>query len=307
MSKKKIEKEKKHLFRKYASVIKAVIVLIVLVLLLVGTLLFKPVKKEDVKEPGVLDAYDLLVNKNDATCDGMKAVDIKEVAAKINVSYEVIDDYFFGYFAETDEDLNGNGVIDEEPVVENIGYALKLKLNNLKDSVYVVISNDLNEDVKTFHISDADSNGAITWYEGETTFVRTYNIKVYSANPDCSNELYREFTVSAPKYNIFSRSYDCKIEPYKDMDICNLFTFSTKSTKEEEKEFSDTIRKVNLQKLKEKEKQNNNNTQEEDKKGTVDLIKDFVTKNKEIAIAAGVGVVILIGLVVVLIKKKGKK
>ena len=91
------------------------------------------------------------------------------------------------------------------------------------------------------------------------------------------------------------------------MDICNLFTFSTKSTKEEEKEFSDTIRKVNLQKLKEKEKQNNNNTQEEDKKGTVDLIKDFITNNKEIAIAAGVGVVIVIGLVVVVIKKKGKK
>ena len=305
MSKKKIEKEKKHLFTKYASVIKAVVVLIILVLLLVGVILFKPVKKEDVKDPSVLESYDLLVNKNDATCDGMKAVEIKETASKVNVSYEIIDDYFFGYFAETDEDLNGNGVIDDEPVIENIGYALKLKLNNLKDNIYVVISNDLDENTKTYHINDAESNGVITWYEGETTFVRTYNVKVYSANPECAGELYREFTVSAPKYNIFSRSYDCKIEPYKDMDICSLFTFSTKSTKEEEKEFSDTIRKVNLQKLKEKEKQNNK--QEEEKKGTVDLIKDFITTNKEIAIAAGVGVVVIIGLVIVLIKKKGKK
>ena len=305
MKRKKIEKEKKHLLRVYAPIIKAGIVLLILVGLLIGVVLFKPEKKEDVKDPSILPTNEILINNNDAKCDGPSATNMKEEAAKIAIAYEVVDDYFFGYMAETDDDLNGNGVIDEDPVVEDIGYALKIKLLNLPEDLYVVITNDIDEDVKTFHHSDIKEDGIVTWFESDTIFMRTYDVKILSNNEGCTNEVYREFNVSLPKYNIFSRSYDCHVEPAKSLDVCQTFIFSNKSTSEEETEYRTAIRQLVLKRAKEQEKANNGEEEtEEENKSQIDKVIDFVKEN--VIIVSIVGGCVLIAIILLIIKK-GKK
>ncbi len=305
MKRKKIEKEKKSTLRLYAPVIKACIVLVILIALLVGVILFKPVKKEEIKDPSILPTNEKNVNLNDAKCDGKKATTIKEDVAKVAIQYEVVDDYFFGYMAESDDDLNGNGIIDEDPVVENIGYALKLKLRGLTDNIYVVITNDLDDNVKTFHKADADKDNIITWYEGDTILVRTYTVKIYSANEGCTSELYREFTTSLPKFNILSRSLDCEYEPAKSIDLCQPFIFSDRPLREETIEFKKAITEINRKKQQEANKENEEENKEEEKT-TKDKIISYVKDNYIIVSAVAAGVVIIIIAVVVAKRKKGR-
>ena len=302
MKKKKIEKEQSHFFRDYSQVIKASVVLIILIGLLVGVILFKPVKKEEIKDPSILPTNEKNINNNDAKCDGAKATKLKEDAAKITIAYDVIDNYLLGYMAETDTDVNGNGVIDEEPVVEDYGYALKLRLNGLSDDLYVTITNDLDKTAKVLHTRDADDKRVITWYETEYIFMRTYTIKVYSNNDECTNELYREFNVTLPKYNSLSRSADCKVEPGKSMELCQPFIFSNKPYREELREFRQQISE-NVKKAKNiKDGKDENGEQ----KKPMDKVIDFVKDNYIIAVIVGVAIVLLV-IVLVVSKKKGNK
>ena len=303
---KKIEKEEKTNSREYAPIIKAFIVLIILVSLLVVTIIYQPTKKDEIQDPNVLSSDEKVVN-TDTSCDGNQSKEIKKAADKITISYEVVDDFFFGYMAESDEDLNGNGVIDDDPVVENIGYALKVKLNNLTDKNYVTISNDIDDDIKTFHVTDENEQGIITWYESETVFCRTYNVKVYSNNEGCTDQVYREFKVMLPKFNTNSRSYDCFLDYTKDLDICQPFIFSNKTSREELKEF----KRIIIEKSKEHEREEElKKEQEESKKdevtfnNVVNKIIDYVNNNKLMfAIIFGAIVVLLVLFAV----KKGRK
>ena len=303
--KKKIEREKKHIFRKYGSVIKGAIILILLVALLVGIIRFKPIKKEEVKDPSILDTNELLVNNNDATCDGQKAATIREEAKKVTIAYEIVDDYFFGYMAETDEDLNGNGILDDDPVIENRGYALKLKLNNLTDNIYVTIENDIDSDVKTFTTSSKGEDGLITWFEEDTTFIRTYDVKVYSANDGCRTQLYREFNVSLPRYNVLERSFDCYDEPGKSMDVCQPFTFKNQTASDDVKDFKQAMREMVAKRAAEdKKKEQEAQQQEAEKeKGFKEKSIDFVKQYYIYIIPAAVVLLVAIILIVKRVKK----
>ena len=299
MKKKKIEREQNHFFSEYAPVIKAVVVLIILALLLTGVILFKPVRKEDVKDPSVLNPVEKNINTNDATCDGEKAPKIKEDAAKVEIAYEVVDDYFFGYMAESDDDLNGNGIIDTDPVVENLGYALKMKLKNMTENIKVVITNDIDDTTRSLSNKDVDSNGLITWFEDENTVTRIYTVKVYSGRDECPTALYREFQVQLPKYNQLERSLDCDFEPAKDLELCQPFIFSDKTLREDTLEFRRQIKNIN------EKKQADKKAEEENKKeNIIDKAIDYAKKNYVVVALAGVALIFVVSLII--IKKRGK-
>ena len=304
--KKKIEREQKHFFRDYASVIKAVIVLIILVGLLVGVVLFKPVKKEDVKDPSILTPNEKNINTNDATCDGPEAPRLREEASKITISYEIVDDYLIGYMAENDEDINGNGIIDTDPVVENRDYAIKLKLSNITDDLMVRISNNIDDNTKTFTKPNVDEHGIITWYETEFEFVRTYDVEIYSARERCTNQKYREFTVSLPRYNLMSRSFDCTVEPAKNFEICQPFLWSDRSHNEDAKEFQKIMREYVQEQAREEKRQKEQKEAEENKKeeSVIDKAIRILKDNYIIASAIGIAIILLIALIIKRVKKK---
>lgn len=302
---KKIEKEETNYASEYAPVIKAFIVLFILIGLLVGVMFYQPTKKDKIEEPGSLKTTEKEVN-TDVSCDGNEYKDIKKAADKITISYDVVDDYFFGYYAESDEDLNGNGIIDKEPVIENIGYALKIKLTNLTDKNYVVITNNLDEDVKEFHNTDNNDEGIVTWFESDVVFARTYTVKVYSNKEECKKNLYREFKLTLPKYNINSRSLDCLEDYAKDLEACQPFIFSDKKTTEETREFRKAILDA-YDKYEAEQKKKEENKTEENKveEGTiVDKVTNYVKDN--LLVFAIVGGAIL-ALIVIFIIKKGRR
>ena len=304
---KKIEKERTEHTGEYAPVVRAVIVLILLVLALVGVILYSPKKKDELVDPNMLVPDEMIVDSSNHTCDGNNTTSVKEAADKVTLTYEEVDDYFFGYMAEQDEDINGNGVIDEEPVVENFGYALKIKLDHMSDKIFVKITNDLDDNVKLFHNYDA-KDGVITWFEDDTTFLRIYNVKIYSANENCNDELYREFKVTLPKWNVMSGNYICETT-YKDEEICQPFTFSNKNDRqmqqdfkkfiiEKEKEIFTTTSNIN-------ENTVENKQEDEGVMKYINIIINFIKSNLVISILAGVALIIVILLVI--IKLKGRK
>jgi len=297
--KKKIEREQKHFFREYASVIKAVIVLLLMIGFLALIILFNPIKKEDTKDPSILPINEKNLNNNDAKCDGPEAPNIREAASKIYIQYEEVSDYLMGYMAENDYDINGNGIIDTDPVVENRGYALKLKLNGISDKVYVQISNDIDDNVRTFSSQDKDENGQIIWYETDNTFIRTYTIKVFSTNSDCSKELYREFTTSLPRYNTLSKSYDCFVEPTNQFEMCKPFLWEDRTYAEDAKIFKKEMREFVLKQAKEEKEADST----EDDKDIYSVIIKFIKENYMIVAAAGIGLVLIIILIVKRVKK----
>ena len=303
--KKKIEKEETNYVNEYAPVIKAVIVLFVLIGLLVGAIIYQPTKKEEIKEPNTLDTNEKNIN-TDTSCDGSNAKSVKKDADKVSVIYEVIDDYFLGYYAEADEDINGNGIIDNDPVVEAYGYALKVKLTNVTDNIYVVITNDLDDKVKTFHSTDKGEDGIITWTEGETTFMRTYTVKVYSNKEGCTNSLYREFNVSLPKYNMCSDFENCKLDFTKDLDVCQPFIFSNKKDTEELREYKRVIQKVFDEHYKNKDKTTEavENKEETKEETIVDKVINYVKANYIVFCIVGGAI---IALIIIFIVKKGRK
>lgn len=300
---KKIKKEKKEYTGEYIPVVRAVIVLIILILILIGLVLYSPTKKEELQEPNTLQTDEMIVNKTGNSCDGEGATRIQNEADKVTVSYEVVDDYFFGYMAEQDIDLNGNGVIDEGEIIEDIGYAIKVKISNLTDKIYVMISNDLDDNVKTFHNTDASEDGKITWTEAETLFSRTYTIKVFSNNEGCTNELYREFKVTLPKYNTDSDSITCVLTEAKNTPACDPFIFSDGNLNEEQKEFDKQVEKVLKEKNKEEDKEEEN---ESVVQSYLDKAIDYLKKNPFILGLGIIVIIILVALAVVTLKKRKK-
>jgi hypothetical protein len=306
--KKKIEKEENNYSHEYAPVIKAFIVLLILIALLVGVIYYQPTKKPLVEDPNTLKTNEKIVN-TDTTCDGNNAKNIKNDADKVSLIYEVVDDYFFGYMAESDTDLNENGIIDDEPVIEDIGYALRLKLFNVTDNLVVEITNNIDDTVKTFRSTDVTQDGYITWFESENIFMRTYTVKVYSIN--CIDQLYREFTVDLPKYNYNSRSMDCAYEFTKDLEVCQPFIFSNATEATELKKFRSEIQKAYKEYQKgttttvqadneEKDDNKNNNKYEEIVEKTTNIVKDNY-------ITVGIICSAILVLVILVIIKKGRK
>lgn len=306
-NKKKIEKEKKEHAGEYIPVVRAVVILFILILILVGLILYKPTKKEDLQEPNTLPTDEVIVDTNNS-CDGKNATRIKSDADKVSVTYEIVDDYFFGYMAEQDEDINGNGVIDEGEIIEDIGYALRIKVANLTENIYVVISNDLDEDVKTFHNSDVGEDGMIKWTEAETLFSRTYDIKVFSSAEKCRSELYREFKVTLPHWNTESDSIACEYTEARNFPECDKFIFSDKDINTELKEFD---KKVNdklkeQQKEKTEDKKTENNEEETAVESYYNKVIDYLKKNIIVAILGVIAIIAILGLVVVKFMK-GRK
>ena len=303
--KKKIEKEETNYANEYLPVIRAFIVLIVLVGLLVGVMYYQPTKKDIIEEPSNLKTTEKEVN-TDVSCDGDNAIAVKKDADRITISYDVIDDYFFGYASESDEDLNGNGIIDQEPVIENIGYALKVNLSNLTSNNYVVITNNLDEETKIFHDTDKNEDGIVSWYESDVVYTRTYDVKVYSNKDECKKNLYREFKLTLPKYNINSRADDCQLDFAKDLEACQPFIFSDKKSTEELRDFRKAIMEA-YNKYEEEQKKKEDTTTEETKveEGSiVDKITQYVKDNYLVVAIIGGAIA---ALIIIFIIKKGRR
>ena len=275
--------------REYIPVIIAILILGLLITALVYTIMYKPKDKEKYYEENSLPVDEVIVDVSNTICNKDIHEAIVKDASNLKVKYEVIPDYYFGKAMELETDLNGDGELTE---TDTYGPALKVVFEGLTDNIFVKLENDLDYEQKTIKNSDANE-GTYSFDQTENAYVRTYNVKVFSARSECGEVLYREFTFRLPRLNELRDLTMC--EKFPDMDTCKSFVFVESEYelfKEYKNEVDTRLREEKEQKKKEEEKQ--------------DSSINNILKNKVVIIVAAVVLVVIVGCVVVIVMKRRK-
>ena len=276
--------------REYIPVIIALLILGLLIAALVYTITYKPKTKDQYYEENSVATDEVIVDTSNTVCTEEVNNKIKEDANNVKIKYEVVSDYYFGKADELDTDLNGDGEFGE---IDIYGPALRISIEGITDNVYVKLENDLDYQVQTYKASDAQ-DGIVKFDQTENAYIRTYDVKVYSANTECGEVLFREFTFKLPRLNELRQTNACS--EYPDMKMCSSFVWE-----QDEPTLRNAITKEYKEFKREAEEKKQQEEQEQNK-SIFEKIKD----NKVLMIAIVACVVVVIGVVVIVIKRRRK-
>ena len=281
----RIEKEKRAFDKTYIPLGFAFFVLVILIVSLALTIFKKPKDKPVVLDTNTVQVEEVIINNQSIACNNDEMKSLIEKAKNIKAQYEEIDDYVF----EIRENANAVDENGNHPVEEVKGYALSMLLYDGSDDLRVIIRNNLDDEtqIEEFH------GGAISWDEGETRYIRKYNVEVYANTETCSGVLLREFEFSIPKWNEMSKWPECNDPLIKDEPECKHFIM-------EDKSINDSFTSINklyekIEKAEEKKKQ-----QEKEKMGAIGYLKKYL-------VWIIVAVVLIISGIVVFIVMRGRK
>ena len=284
---KKIERERTQFKKEYIPLIFAVLFLIVLIVALVYVIFYKPEKKYT-DELYSMETQEVSINLTNLACNNDVSQKIMNDANNVKVRYEENHNYYFGKTNELEEDLNGDGIIGE---IDSYGDALKVFITGVTENIYLKIENDVDYDEPTYKFEDTN-NGSIIWDQTENTYVRTYDVKVYSNNPECGDILFREFKFVLPRLNMLSINHVC--EDNRDLEVCKTFVFE-----DDQRKFFDLYKEQIGKRVDEE----NNQKQEEIKKENKNKeILELINKYKIFIIIGGI--IIVVGIVVIIMKRR---
>ncbi len=185
------------------------------------------------------------------------------------------------------------GTDEEEDYVATEEY-IGVNILNITENMYVEVSNDYNEEVKTYYYQDS-SNGNISfdWYNINT--VATFTIKVYaSSTTGCEGEILKTMSLKLPRYNDYSNYSVC--EGLTDYYLCQRYvTFS-------EVDFDTFITRIDKQ-------YDRNGSSEGEKKQDkwYFKVKDFIVDHKVAFIAGGVVLIVGVGGATFVIIKRRRR
>lgn len=213
----------------------------------------------------------------DAACDYETQNRLKSEAANIRAVYEVehIGTGEFEPLEVPDDEGNTEFELTEDRI--------KINLYNLTESLYAVITNKFTNEIETVHYKDTNS-GSMEWYRTDLSNIEEYEIKIYTEENECKNEELRTIALTTPKVNIYHYSYVCAdVDEY----FCDEYiTKEINMTEEEILRRTDQARKEKI-------------IIEEEKKEE----KTFWGEYK-IYILIAIGMVVIGGLTIILVKKK---
>lgn len=128
-------------------------------------------------------------------------------------------------------DENNEGYEEDYEIVK-----IYTVISNLKDGMYVKVTNDFDNEELTLGYSDSE-NGVLK-VEAPTIYKRVnFKINVYGSSEVC-DEVVKEETITTESYNVYTNSDKCSQN--KDLDVCDPFYDANKFTKEE---FEDLVDK----------------------------------------------------------------
>ena len=215
-----------------------------------------------------------------AACDYETQNDLRVKASHV-VANSSVQDIATGKVTESPW-LNENGERDliEEEIPTSI-----CTIYNLTEDLYLTVQNLNTLELQTYYYQDTE-DGMISWESTDLTQIIPYEIKVYSNHQDCQNEeLYKTQIISAKMNQHSLMSYCYGLETY----YCQKYiTEEINVTEDKIKEMAYTEQA----KLQDKKKN-------EDKKEEI----SFWVKYKYVLFAF-VGIIILVGLLVFIIKRK---
>ena len=219
-------------------------------------------------------------------CSYKEQTELGSKAANIKVSYEPITIHLSESSGETGDDLEESDLDDAR--------ILKVSILNLTDEFYLTMTNDKNDDVKTFSVNDL-INGLITFNWEDVLEVTNLTFKIYTTNKtNCPNELYKTLYVNLPRYNEYYKLGIC--QDLEDYSLCQEFvTFKEIDNNSFYKKI-DSYRKEN-------EKNDEENVSEEKKDNKV---LEFINKNKWLIITgASLIIIVIVGIEISKKKKQG--
>lgn len=226
-----------------------------------------------------------------AVCSGEENNRITSEAANVKVDYEEkIGIMEPGTYSPPD------GLTEEEANNYVATYAyFTLTISNLTENLYVVVTNDVTKESKTYNYSDSN-NGVVTIDHNDMFAITNYTVKVYSSNKtSCINTLLNTITKTLPKYNDLSESGIC--EGAENFYLCYKYLAVNTPTFDE---FVDLV-----QKYKDGNIDKDGNEKPEEK---IEEKKSFIEENKVAIIVSSIVIVAVgVGVVFVIIKKRGVK
>lgn len=133
----------------------------------------------------------LFTSNVEAVCTNKEKLDVGAKAANIKHNYEIVEN------TEQAED----GVSTDE--------YFKITILNIVKEIYVEVSNDVNNQTRTYTYNDTD-NGIITFNWEENEVKTNFTIKVYASDySNCKGDLLKTIKFTTPHYNDFYNRAIC--------------------------------------------------------------------------------------------------
>lgn len=223
-----------------------------------------------------------------SSCSYEEQAELNNIVANVKASYEVVDIYAGKTLAVNTPNEDGTF-----PEVDNYVKEFQITLLNVTEDIYVRVTNDQDDEVRTFRNSDS-TNGTITFLSDRVFELTTFTFEIYANKYSCIGEQFRKFTITTPIYNSFSKYELCDENP--DFYYCQEFIPTENISS------SEFFSKINEYK---KEKKEEEIKQQEENKSFIEKLKEFYNNNKVIVYSIGIVIVVTgVATTVILVKKK---
>ncbi len=217
-----------------------------------------------------------------SACSYKEQADLNSEAAKIKVKYEGK----VGELERSTYTCEGGG----EDCVATYNY-FTITILNMSENFYIDVSNNVTRDRATYYYSDV-KDGVITFDYDKAESITNFTFKVYSsAKTNCSGENYRVIYFTTPKVN-----------PYYDYLLCDNnpeYYLCQKYITTEEVSFEQFQSQVLSY-----EKQKNGGASNNEHRGFLEKIYDFIDDHKPLLIITTLLIVGGVATVVIVKKRK---
>lgn len=144
-----------------------------------------------------------------AECSYKERAELNKESSNIKVSYEIVTEETIASDADMSEPITFYKELFEVSIL------------NLTDNFYIVVTNNTNNDRKTYNYSNTN-NGIITYRWNDLYEVSTQTFKIYaSSKTNCANELYRTAYLTLPRYNSYHDWGIC--EGRDNLSLCDKY------------------------------------------------------------------------------------
>lgn len=213
----------------------------------------------------------ILINaKAEDSCPYKEQAALNKEAANVKMNYELVDRL---------EEIDN--------LSENQGYTLgdyyylQINIVNLNENLFLELTNDQDDEVKTYYFSDT-ANGVISFKKNYSSVVN-YKLTIYSNSGSCFEKKLTTKSLTVPRFNTFYKTGYCQSIP--DYKYCQqLLTTSLSDNKIGEKISNYYYKSIE------------NSQKEEEKK------ENGILKNITIITSVLVGIGFVIAIVYVVLK-----
>ena len=233
----------------------------------------------------IVVSFLFVTNVNAASkCSYAEQTELNGKAGNVKVSYAI-----------KEVDVKGNYINMDTGETYDTSKAevFEITILNLSEDLYVVVTNDIDESVRTIRYGNT-SNGMATFIWNNNDNITNFTFNIYSSDKtNCKDEVYKTLYLTTPRYNNLYGYQVC--QGLEDFYLCQKYVNFNKVS---EGDFYKKISQYNNKEI------DDNGEQIVPEKTVFDKIINFIKQNKWFIVS---GIVLVAGAVVAINYSKGKK